>query len=47
MSSPASSYSSGPSTKSLIGETIGVNFDRTVALHGDRLGLVVSAQGVR
>ncbi|MFT5510687.1 MAG: fatty-acyl-CoA synthase [Hyphomicrobiaceae bacterium] len=47
MSSPALSYSSGPSTKSLIGETIGVNFDRTVALHGDRLGLVVSAQGVR
>ena len=33
------SYAHGGSTAPLIGETIGVHFDRTVALWGDRPGL--------
>jgi fatty-acyl-CoA synthase len=34
------SYGSGTSTVPLLGDTIGVNFDRTVAAHGDRQALV-------
>ncbi len=43
----APSYVHGASTVPLIGETIGANFDRTVAQWGDRPGLVVRQQGVR
>ena len=41
------SYAHGPSAIPLIGETIGVHFDRTVERWGDRLGLVVSQQAIR
>ena len=41
------SYSSGTSTVPLLGDTIGDNFDRTVAAHGDRDALVESATGRR
>src|SRR4051794_40640918 len=41
------SYASGPSTEPLLGETIGDNFDRAVAEHGDRTALVSSHEGVR
>jgi fatty-acyl-CoA synthase len=34
------SYGSGTSTVPLLGDTIGVNFDRTVAAHGDRQAMV-------
>jgi len=34
------SYGSGTSTVPLLGDTIGVNFDRTVAAHGDRPAMV-------
>jgi fatty-acyl-CoA synthase len=44
---PARSYAHGSSMTPLIGETIGVHFDRTVARYADRLGLVVRHQGVR
>jgi fatty-acyl-CoA synthase len=47
LSVPAPSYAHGSSTLPLIGETIGVHFDRTIARHADRLGLVVRHQGVR
>jgi fatty-acyl-CoA synthase len=47
MSGPAPSYAHGVSTKPLIGQTIGVYFDLTVARHADRPGLVVHQQGVR
>ena len=40
------SYSHGASDVPLLGETIGVNFDRTVARWGDRPGLISRAQGV-
>jgi len=40
------SYVSGASTVPLIGETIGVHFDRAVARWGDRDGLVVRHQDV-
>ena len=43
----ASSYANGVSDKPLIGETIGVVFDRTVARHGDRPGLTVRQQDIR
>jgi len=43
----ALSYSSGTGTTPLLGETIGANFDRAVAQHGDRDALVVPHQGVR
>ncbi|HEX4722918.1 MAG TPA: AMP-binding protein [Pseudonocardiaceae bacterium] len=40
-SSPAQpSYASGTSTVPLLGDTIGVNFDRTVAAHGNREAMV-------
>ncbi|HUP84589.1 MAG TPA: AMP-binding protein [Acidimicrobiales bacterium] len=41
------SYTSGPSTEPLLGETIGDNLDRTVAAHGDRTCLVSVHEGVR
>ena len=41
------SYSSGPSTVPLLGETIGANLRRTVAAHGDREALVDRGSGRR
>jgi fatty-acyl-CoA synthase len=41
------SYASGPSALPLLGETIGENLRRTVALHGDSEALVVPHQGYR
>ena len=41
------SYVHGASDIPLLGETLGRSFDRTVALWGDRPGLVVRSQGVR
>src|SRR3954468_3799262 len=43
----ALSYSSGTGMTPLLGETIGANFDRAVAEHGDRDALIVRHQGVR
>jgi fatty-acyl-CoA synthase len=48
MTTPAvPSYVSGTSEKPLLGDTIGDNFDRTVAAHGDREALVEFATGRR
>jgi fatty-acyl-CoA synthase len=47
MTETALSYVHGASNVTLIGETIGRHFDRTVARWGDRLALVVRQQGVR
>ncbi|MGQ3299863.1 AMP-binding protein [Reyranella sp.] len=44
---PKISYDHGVSDKKLIGETIGVFFDRTVETHRDREALVVRHQNVR
>jgi fatty-acyl-CoA synthase len=41
------SYASGPSSLPLLGETIGENLGRTVALHGESEALVVPHQGYR
>ena len=41
------SYSSGTSVVPLLGDTIGDNFDRTVAAHGGRDALVDCASGRR
>ena len=41
------SYASGPSTKPLLGDTIGDNFDRTVESFGERDALVDRAAGRR
>ena len=41
------SYSHGVGSTPLIGDTIGVHFDRTVERWGDRPGLIVTQQGVR
>jgi fatty-acyl-CoA synthase len=46
-SSPGSSYVHGATDVPLLGETVGANFERTVALWGERPGLVVRQQGVR
>ncbi len=43
----APSYVNGPSTVSLLGDTIGQNLRRTVEKHGDREALVVPYQGYR
>ncbi len=43
----ALSYAHGVSDVRLIGETVGVHFDRTVARFGERPGLIVRQQGVR
>jgi fatty-acyl-CoA synthase len=40
MSAPALSYTSATSDTPLLGDTIGVNLERTVARHGDREALV-------
>ena len=34
------SHTRGPTDLPLLEETIGDNFDRTVALHGDRVGIL-------
>ena len=47
MTDPAPSYRHGASDQPMIGDTIGVNFDRTVARFGDRPGLIVHQQGIR
>ena len=47
MTEAALSYVHGASNVALIGETIGRNFDRTVARGGDRPALVVRQQGIR
>jgi fatty-acyl-CoA synthase len=41
------SYSSGPSSTPLLGDTIGANFDRSVAAYGDREALVDRPTGRR
>ena len=41
------SYVNGLADTPLLGETIGVNFDRAVATWGDRPALIVRQQGVR
>ena len=46
MTPPSLSYSHGASDIPLLGETIGVNFDRTVARWGERPGLISCQQGV-
>ncbi len=46
MTSPAPSYMHGASDQPMIGDTIGVHFDRTVARFGDRPGLIVHQQGI-
>jgi fatty-acyl-CoA synthase len=47
MTEAAPSYVHGASDVSLIGETIGRHFDRTVTRWGDRPALIVRQQGVR
>ena len=47
MTDRAPSYMHGASDQPMIGDTIGVHFDRTVARHGDRPGLIVRQQGIR
>ena len=42
----APSYVSGTSSVPLLGETVGANLDRTIALWGERPALIVRAQGV-
>ena len=46
MSDPVPSYLHGASDQPMIGDTIGVHFDRTAARHGDRPGLIVRQQGI-
>jgi fatty-acyl-CoA synthase len=45
--SQAPSYAHGASDQPMIGDTIGVQFDRTVARWGHRPGLIVRQQGIR
>ncbi|HET6607895.1 MAG TPA: AMP-binding protein [Rhodopila sp.] len=47
MSDAAPSYAHGGSETALIGETIGQQFDRTIARWGDRPGLIVHQQSVQ
>jgi len=47
MSTQALSYSHGASDVPLLGETIGANFDRTVARFPDRPALISCQQGIR
>jgi fatty-acyl-CoA synthase len=47
MTAPLLSYVSPTSDVPLLGDTIGDNFDATVARHGDREALVVRHQGIR
>jgi fatty-acyl-CoA synthase len=46
MTEGALSYAHGGADIALLGETIGANFDRTVASWGDRPGLIVRQQGI-
>ncbi len=46
MTERAPSYMHGASDQAMIGDTIGVHFDRTVARFGDRPGLIVHQQGI-
>jgi fatty-acyl-CoA synthase len=46
MTDPAASYMHGASDLAMIGETIGMHFDRTVARWGNRPGLIVHQQGI-
>ncbi|MFV0296455.1 MAG: AMP-binding protein [Hyphomicrobiaceae bacterium] len=46
MTKGALSYAHGASATPLLGETIGVNFDRTVSRWGDRPSLIVSQQDI-
>ena len=47
MTEPALSYAHGASDQPMLGDTIGVQFDRTVARWGDRIGLIVHQQGIK
>ena len=47
MTTALPSYAHGVGAEPLLGETIGVAFDRTVARFGDRPGLVSCQQGIR
>jgi fatty-acyl-CoA synthase len=47
MNAPAPSYDHGASTAKLIGDTIGVHFDKQVAAHRDRPALIVRHQQIR
>jgi fatty-acyl-CoA synthase len=47
MTEPAPSYAHGASDQPMLGDTIGVQFDRTVARWGDRIGLIVHQQGIK
>jgi fatty-acyl-CoA synthase len=47
MTDPAPSYAHGACAQPMLGDTIGVQFDRTVARWGDRPGLIVHQQGIR
>lgn len=46
MTTPMLSYQSGASEQPMLGDTIGVRFDRTVAAFGDRPALICRQQGV-
>jgi fatty-acyl-CoA synthase len=46
MTDLAPSYAHGASVKPMIGDTIGVCFDQTVARYGDRPALIVHQQGI-
>jgi fatty-acyl-CoA synthase len=46
MTDPAPSYMHGASDQPMIGDTIGVHFDRTVARFADRPGLICRQQGI-
>ena len=47
MTKPASSYMHGASAQPMIGDTIGVHFDRIVARFGDRSALIAHQQGIK
>jgi len=47
MTAPLLSYAHGVSAVPLLGDTIGVHFDRTVARWGDRPGLISCQQAIR
>ena len=46
MTNAAPSYMHGASDQPMIGDTIGVHFDRTIARYGNRPGLIVHQQGI-
>nr|WP_294528273.1 AMP-binding protein [uncultured Rhodopila sp.] len=47
MTDLALSYAHGASDQPMLGDTIGIQFDRTVARWGDRIGLIVHQQGIK